>query len=182
MRDLRDRMSHSAFRRCGLEKLTEVELESLAAWIDAEIDAAGPGARSSRVTDADSLAESATPTGAIAPADPDDAHEIIGQIVSTGARLRDPHPLSDHRCVMQFHLKEYAAAFFWRIDAGSVVVEAGTHETPDVVLSLPLSDYVDMVAGELDAKEAFANGRLEVSGDVIWAVRLSHALRKDPHL
>jgi putative sterol carrier protein len=172
-------MSHSAFRRCGLEKLTEVELESLSAWIDAEIDSATAGAPSFRVANADSPAGSAT-TGTMAPTD-SDSEQLVEQIVSTGARLRDPHAFSNRPCVIQFYLKGYAtAAFFWRIHADTVMVEAGTHANPDAILSLGPSDYADLIAGELDAQEAFTEERLEVSGDVIWAVRLSHALRKVP--
>lgn len=51
-------------------------------------------------------------------------------------------------------------------------VQKGTHDTPTVTLTLSAEDWLAMVNKELNPVQAFMNGQLRVSGDIMLAQRI----------
>jgi putative sterol carrier protein len=50
-------------------------------------------------------------------------------------------------------------------------IKEGGHASPNVTISMAASDYLDMVAGKLNAQMAFMSGKLRISGDMGLALR-----------
>ncbi len=59
------------------------------------------------------------------------------------------------------------------VSDGECTVSRGAHGDARVVLAMALADYLRLVTGCLDAKEALAAGKLKVSGDMQLANQLS---------
>jgi putative sterol carrier protein len=50
-------------------------------------------------------------------------------------------------------------------------IKEGVHPSPNVTISMPAQDYLDMVAGKLNPQMAFMSGKLRISGDMGLALR-----------
>lgn len=49
----------------------------------------------------------------------------------------------------------------------------GEHSDPSVVLTASITDFTDLMNGELDGMAAFMMGKLQVSGDMLLATKLT---------
>lgn len=59
-------------------------------------------------------------------------------------------------------------------DAGCTVAEVTPDDDLDPTLTITMGaqDYIDMMAGRLDAMQAFMMGKIKVQGDIMLATRL----------
>jgi len=58
------------------------------------------------------------------------------------------------------------------IKDGVCEVQEGAHDAPTVTLTLSAEDWLAMVNKELNPVQAFMNGQLRVSGDIMLAQRI----------
>lgn len=56
------------------------------------------------------------------------------------------------------------------------LVERGTPRDPTVTITLSDADFVGIAAGDLDHREAFFQGRVQIDGDVELALRASNLI------
>jgi putative sterol carrier protein len=69
--------------------------------------------------------------------------------------------------VVQFDLSgEGGGQWFVTVADGTCAVEEGTTEKSTATIRMAASDYVDMVAGRLNAVNAFMMGKVKVEGDL----------------
>jgi len=58
------------------------------------------------------------------------------------------------------------------IKDGACQVQEGTHEAPNVTLTMSCETWLSIVNRELNAMQAFMGGQLTVSGDIMLAQRI----------
>ena len=74
---------------------------------------------------------------------------------------------------IQYNLTGDGGSQWWsRIVDGTITIEEGVAEDPSLTLEMDAGDYVDMMAGRLDAMSAFMSGKIKVQGDIMLASRL----------
>lgn len=77
--------------------------------------------------------------------------------------------------VIQFFLSgDEAAEYYVTIADDKCQVDKGKHESPTATLSMSASDYLDMVAGNLNPQTAFMQGKLKLSGDMGLLMRFQN--------
>jgi putative sterol carrier protein len=54
----------------------------------------------------------------------------------------------------------------------TIDVQLGTHEKPNITISMKESDYLDMINGKLNGQMAFMTGKLKIAGDMGLALKL----------
>ena len=58
------------------------------------------------------------------------------------------------------------------IAEGKCDVTTGTHESPNMTMTLSASDYVEMIEGKLNGQMAFMSGKLKIAGDMGIAMKM----------
>lgn len=58
------------------------------------------------------------------------------------------------------------------IKDGTCQVQEGTHESPSVTLTMSAETWLGMVNKEINGIQAFMNGQLKASGDIMLAQRI----------
>jgi putative sterol carrier protein len=77
--------------------------------------------------------------------------------------------------VIQFSLSgDQAAEYYITIADDACKVSEGKHESPTATLAMDASDYLDMVAGNLNPQTAFMQGKLKLSGDMGLLMRFQN--------
>ena len=56
-----------------------------------------------------------------------------------------------------------------KVDNGTCTIEKGATDEPRVTLAMSMPNFVRLMAGVLDAMQAFMNGQLKISGDVMFS-------------
>jgi putative sterol carrier protein len=85
----------------------------------------------------------------------------------------DAEAAEDVDAVYQFDLTgAEGGQYIVAIRQGACRVTQGTHEDPDVTLSMAGEDCVKVLAGQLSGQTAAMSGRLKVSGDLGLALQL----------
>ena len=67
-----------------------------------------------------------------------------------------------------------ATQYHFRVVNESIEVQAGTHASPSITITMKESDYLDMVNGKLNGQMAFMSGKLKIAGDMGLALRLQN--------
>jgi hypothetical protein len=87
-------------------------------------------------------------------------------------RAVDPRSAPDVPMTLQWDFPD-AEPWHLRLDNGSTAAAAGRAPDPDVELRVRFDDWVDVIAGRLDAKKAVATRRLRLKGSprALWRAR-----------
>lgn len=160
MTRLQEWMGSVLFERCGLHRLASRELAALEDWVAGLMDQRPSSSRS--------------------PGDPSDwvvdsetGQRMVEEFVQTDVNAFVRRDFADWNLVVQFRLWcEADAEFVWVIENGRIATRAGRHPNPELELTIVGTDYVDMITGRFDGREAFSSGRLKVAGDLADAVRI----------
>jgi putative sterol carrier protein len=76
--------------------------------------------------------------------------------------------------VLQFHLTgEEASDWIVTIKDGGCSVTQGVAENPKMTLSADSQDYKDVILGNINGMNAFMDGKLQLSGDLNLAMKLT---------
>eukprot|EP01092_Planopodium_desertum_P007947 TRINITY_DN32859_c0_g1_i1.p1 TRINITY_DN32859_c0_g1~~TRINITY_DN32859_c0_g1_i1.p1 ORF type:complete len:236 (-),score=103.97 TRINITY_DN32859_c0_g1_i1:46-753(-) len=92
----------------------------------------------------------------------------------------DPTIVKKINGVYQWNIKDASGKVkTWTVDlkngAGSVTEGAGTK--PDVTLAVSDDDYVKMVTGQLDTQQAFMQGKIKITGNMSFAMKLGQIMK-----
>ncbi|MBI2466577.1 MAG: SCP2 sterol-binding domain-containing protein [Candidatus Rokubacteria bacterium] len=78
------------------------------------------------------------------------------------------------KAVVQYDITgEDGGTYHVEIADGKCAVAAGAASSPNLTLTMSAPDWLDMVAGKLNAQMAFMSGRLKLKGDMGLAMRLA---------
>ena len=55
---------------------------------------------------------------------------------------------------------------------GALTVNEGTHDSPNVTLTMAAPDFIDLINGKLNGQMAFMAGKLKISGEMSLAMKL----------
>ena len=78
----------------------------------------------------------------------------------------------DLDAVFQYQL-EGDDAYYVTIADGSCSLSAGEHDDPSATLSMDDETLQELLSGETDGMQAFMAGKLQVTGDMMLATRLT---------
>ena len=70
-----------------------------------------------------------------------------------------------------------ATQYHFTIADETIDVQTGTHDKPNITLTMKEGDYLDMINGKLNGQMAFMTGKLKIAGDMGLALKL-HSLFK----
>lgn len=84
----------------------------------------------------------------------------------------NPQAAGDLAAVFQYRLDE-GAEFYLSIAEGACQLDRGCHDNPDATLSLTQATLSALMAGDVEGMQAFMTGQLQVSGDMMLAMRLT---------
>lgn len=65
------------------------------------------------------------------------------------------------------------------IDEAECTAAPGKAESPRLIVKIEIADFVRMVAGQVDPAQLFANGKLEVGGDMMFAMQALGFFKRD---
>jgi putative sterol carrier protein len=62
----------------------------------------------------------------------------------------------------------------WNITVadGALAVAQGRAESPSITLTMDAANFMDLIAGKLNAQTAFLTGKLKIQGDMTLAMKL----------
>jgi len=84
-----------------------------------------------------------------------------------------PDKAAGVEAVIQYHLTgDQAGDWVVTIRDGACLTSPGTAEKPNLTLTADAKDYIDIVAGKLNAMGAFAEGKIKLKGDLALAMKL----------
>ncbi len=99
------------------------------------------------------------------------------QEIINNLRNVDPSRVAGINAVILFDLTgEGGGKWTVKIADGKVDVDEGATDTPNMTLSMSSTDFQAMTRGELNAVNAFMQGKIKVSGDMSLAMRLQSIL------
>jgi putative sterol carrier protein len=89
----------------------------------------------------------------------------------------NPAKLAGLKAVFQFDIGGADPGIYSvAIDDGRGLVSEGPSSSPDITITMPSNDFMDLVEGRLDGVTAFMGGKLKVKGDMMLAMRLQSLL------
>lgn len=62
--------------------------------------------------------------------------------------------------------------WYTAIADGELTVGTGTHDNPNITLTISAPDYLDMIDGKLNGQMAFMTGKLKIKGDMALGMKL----------
>ncbi len=98
----------------------------------------------------------------------------IAELMSKMPKAFIPEKAVGLDAVIQFTFTgEEAGNWYAVIKDGAVNVEQGEHSSPKMTLTADSSDYIKIFTGELDAMQAFMQGKLKLAGDLNLAMKMT---------
>ncbi|MFZ5596482.1 MAG: SCP2 sterol-binding domain-containing protein [Bacillota bacterium] len=68
--------------------------------------------------------------------------------------------------------------FFFQLNDGAFVAGGeGTHDNPNITVSMNSADFLDMLDGKLNGTMAFMSGKLKIKGDMALAMKLEGIIK-----
>jgi len=97
--------------------------------------------------------------------------DVVGETMTGLTALSDDNLASAPTTVLQWDVSAPDAIHSYQliIDHGVVSTTQGAPGQPRVIFAVGLADAARLAAGRLDGMKAFMNGRLKVSGDMMFA-------------
>jgi len=84
-----------------------------------------------------------------------------------------PEKAAGVEAVVQYHLTgEQGGDWVVTIRDGACTAAPGNTERPSLTMTAQASDYIDIIAGKLNAMSAFAEGKIKLKGDLSLAMKL----------
>ena len=84
-----------------------------------------------------------------------------------------PEKAAGVEAVIQYHLLgDQGGDWVVKIGNGVCTVTPGTTEKPNLMLTAEAADYLQIIAGKLNAMSAFAEGKIKLKGDLALAMKM----------
>lgn len=81
--------------------------------------------------------------------------------------------IADLTAVFQFDLTgDEGGQWYATVKDGALTVSEGSHAAPNLTVTMPAQDYLDLITGKLNGQWAFMSGKLKVKGDLTLAMKL----------
>lgn len=97
----------------------------------------------------------------------------VKEIFSNMDQNFDPNAAQGVNAVIQYHITgDGGGNWYVTIRDGTCQVQEGTHESPNVTLTLSDETWLGMVNKEISGTQAFMSGKLKISGDISLSIRL----------
>jgi putative sterol carrier protein len=81
--------------------------------------------------------------------------------------------------VIQFNLTgDGGGNYYVTIKDGTCTVTEGTHQSPNMTMTMAAQDYVDMITGKLNGQMAFMSGKLKIAGDIGLAMKMQSLFKR----
>lgn len=81
--------------------------------------------------------------------------------------------------VIQFNLTgDGGGNYYVTIKDGTCTVTEGTHQSPNMTMTMAAQDYVDMINGKLNGQMAFMSGKLKIAGDMGLAMKMQSLFKR----
>lgn len=81
--------------------------------------------------------------------------------------------------VIQFNLTgDGGGNYYVTIKDGTCTVTEGSHQSPNMTMTMAAQDYVDMITGKLNGQMAFMSGKLKIAGDMGLAMKMQSLFKR----
>ena len=101
------------------------------------------------------------------------SQQEVAEIFSDMATKVDPSKVGTINALIQFDLSGENGGLYWvKLDNGQAESGEGTADNPNMTLKSTADDWVAVYNGELNAMNAFMNGKLKIQGDMGLAMKL----------
>ena len=105
--------------------------------------------------------------------------EAIKEIFSQMPAQINPDAAKGMNSVIQFNLSgEGGGNYYVEIKDGTAKVTEGSHASPNMMMTLAASDYVDLIMGKLNGQMAFMSGKLKIAGDMGLAMKMQTLFKR----
>ena len=97
----------------------------------------------------------------------------VKEVFTTMSELFNSGAAQGLNAVFQYHITgDSGGSWNVIVTDGACQIREGTHETPTVTLTMTCETWLSIVNKELNAMQAFMEGQLKVSGDIMLAQRI----------
>ena len=101
------------------------------------------------------------------------SQQEVAEIFSDMVTKVDPNKVGAINALIQFDLSGENGGLYWvKLNNGEAESGAGTADNPNMTLKSTADDWVAVYNGELNAMNAFMNGKLKIQGDMGLAMKL----------